>query len=478
MRSFYVHPIELIHPRSLKFLSDSLQSLVAGRLWLKVLLGMLAGIVCGMLIGPSVGWVEPSLAVTIGNWLALPGQVFLGVIQMIVVPLVFASIIRGLAASDNVEQLKSTGLRAVVFFVVTTTLAIALGIGIALLIEPGRFLDPALAQGVSGTASAASSSAEGLRSASLPDAISDIIPTNPLGSMVNSEMLGVVMFAVVMGVALVSLPPEQSSPLLSLLGSLQQVSLAIVRWAMRLAPLAVFGLMAQLTSKLGLSALAGMSVYVGTVLLGLACLLLIYLAIVLFLARQSPLRFLRAVREVQLLAFSTSSSAAVMPLSMKTAEEALGIRPTISQFVIPLGATINMNGTALYQGVATIFLAQVFGLELDAGQLALVVVTAVAASIGSPATPGVGIVILSMVLGTAGIPVAGVGLIIGVDRILDMTRTAVNVTGDLVAALVLDRHAVDQRTSKEQLADEAHREQQRSQTHADVVVSRGGRLSA
>jgi Na+/H+-dicarboxylate symporter len=459
----------------LKFLSDSLHSLVAGRLWLKVLLGMLAGIVCGMLLGPSAGWLKPSVAVTVGNWLALPGQVFLGVIQMIVVPLVFASIIRGLAASENVEQLKSTGLRAVLFFVVTTTLSIGIGIGIALVIEPGRFLDPALAREARAAprAASASASADGLSAGSLPDAISGIIPTNPLGSMVNSEMLGVVLFAAVIGVALVSLPPEQSSPLLSLLGSLQQVSLAIVRWAMRLAPLAVFGLMAQLTSKLGLSALAGLSVYVGTVLLGLACLLGISLLIVATVARQSPLGFLRVVREVQLLAFSTSSSAAVMPLSMKTAEEGLGIRPTISQFVIPLGATINMNGTALYQGVATIFLAQVFGLELDAGRLALVVVTAVAASIGSPATPGVGIVILSMVLATAGIPAAGVGLIIGVDRILDMSRTAVNVTGDLVAALVLDRHASGHRTSSEQLADEAERERQRAESHADVVVSSG-----
>jgi Na+/H+-dicarboxylate symporter len=292
--------------------------------------------------------------------------------------------------------------------------------------------------------------------------------------MVNSEMLGVVLFATVVGVALVSLPPEQSSPLLTLLGSLQEVSLAVVRWAMRLAPIAVFGLMAQLTAKLGLSALAGMSVYVGTVLLGLLLLLGIYLLLVALMARQSPLRFLRAVREVQLLAFSTSSSAAVMPLSMKTAEEALGIRPTISQFVIPLGATINLTGTALYQGVATIFLAQVYGLELGAGQLVLVVVTAVAASIGSPATPGVGIVILSMVLTTAGIPLAGVGLLIGVDRILDMSRTAVNVTGDLVAALVLDRHAIGHRTSEEQLGTEAAQERQRATTRADVVVSPRG----
>jgi Na+/H+-dicarboxylate symporter len=182
-----------------------------------------------------------------------------------------------------------------------------------------------------------------------------------------------------------------------------------------------------------------MSVYVATVLGGLLLLLILYLVIVATVARMSPWSFLRAVREVQLLAFSTSSSAAVMPLSIRTAEEKLKIRPSIAQFVIPLGATINMNGTALYQGVATVFLAQVFGVELGMGELVLVVITAVAASIGSPATPGVGIIILAMVLGAAGVPAAGLGLIIGVDRILDMSRTAVNVTGDLVAAKVLDR---------------------------------------
>jgi len=466
-----MHPIELIHPRSLKFLAGSLQSLVRGRLWLKVLIGMVLGVGVGALLGPTVGWVAPTTAITVGSWLALPGNVFLGAIQMIVIPLVFASIIRGLAGSENVEQLKSTGVRAAVFFVVTTTLAIGIGIGIALLIEPGRFLDPSLVRQAVTAPPPQTPAASALNGESLPETIAGLIPDNPLGAMANSEMLGVVLFGLVVGVALVSLPPKQSEPLLSLLGSLQQVSMAIVGWAMRLAPLAVFGLMAQLSSKLGFKALAGMSVYVGTVLLGLLLLLTLYLIVVWVGAGKNPWRFSKSVREVQLLAFSTSSSAAVMPLSMKTAEEQLGVRPSISQFVIPLGATINMNGTALYQGVATVFLAQVFGLELSTGQLALVVITAVAASIGSPATPGVGIVILSMVLNSAGIPLAGIGLIMGVDRVLDMSRTAVNVTGDLVAAVVLDRHALSHAPASEQLAREADEERLRQATQANVLVN-------
>lgn len=214
--------------------------------------------------------------------------------------------------------------------------------------------------------------------------------------------------------------------------------MTVVRWAMLLAPFAVFGLMARLTSQIGVEALLGMAVYVLTVLCGLGILFGFYVVLVTALTRQKAKPFLTAIREVVLLAFSTSSSAAVMPLSIKTAEEKLGVRPSVSQFVIPLGATINMNGTALYQAVAAVFLAQVFNIEISFSSMILIVVMTVGASIGSPATPGVGIVILSLTLTSIGVPTAGIALIMGVDRILDMSRTAINVTGDLVAAKLLD----------------------------------------
>jgi Na+/H+-dicarboxylate symporter len=258
--------------------------------------------------------------------------------------------------------------------------------------------------------------------------------------------------------------------MLDLLGSLQEVCMTVVRWAMLLAPVAVFGLLAQLTAKLGLDALLGMAVYVGTVLAGLLLLFMLYLVIIFLLARHSPLAFMRSVRDVLLLAFSTSSSAAVMPLSIKTAEEKLRVRPSVSQFVIPLGATINMNGTALYQGVAALFLAQVFGIEISIGGMAFIVLTAVGASIGAPATPGVGIVILSMVLGTAGIPAAGIALIMGVDRILDMSRTAINVAGDLVAAKLMDRWVGAKSSLTDELIIEAMHENIRLQTGEDVLT--------
>jgi Na+/H+-dicarboxylate symporter len=464
------HPIEVIYPRSLKHLADQVQSMVAGRLWLKVVLGMIAGIGIGVALGPTANLVEPETARLISRWIGLPGTLFLGTIQMIVIPLVFASIVRGLAASESVEQLKKTGLRAVVLFVSTTTTAISIGVGLALLVRPGRLLDAEAARALSQTDAAPSPEAAAVTVDSLPLAIAGLIPINPLGAMVESEMLGVVVFAIFIGIALVSLPPAQSSPLLTLLGSLQSVSLTVVRWAMKLAPWAVLGLMAQLLSRLGLGALVGMSAYVATVLGGLLLLLVVYLILAAVLGRTSPIRFLKAAREAQLLAFSTSSSAAVMPLSMKTAEEKLGVRPSVSQFIIPLGATINMDGTALYQGVATIFLAQAFGLDLGVGELALVVVTAVGASIGTPSTPGVGIVILATVLTSVGVPVAGVGLIIGVDRILDMSRTALNVTGDLVASLVIDRFSAAT-PADEQLAREAERESTRAAEGVDVVIT-------
>lgn len=461
--------LQRLSPRSLKHLSHQLQALVEGRLWLKVLVGMVLGIVTGVVLGPSVGLVSPGAAAAIGNWLGLPGQIFLGLIQMIVVPLVFASVIRGLAASESLDYLRRMGLSAVAFFVATTAVAIVLGILLALWIQPGNFVDANDARRALGSTEIPDDVSTPLPE-TIPEAIIGIMPRNPLGAMVEAEMLQVVFFAVVVGVALVSLAPASSRPILELLGSVQEVTMAVVRYAMRLAPIAVFGLMAQLTTKLGVDALIGMSVYVATALIGLFLLLMLYLVIVLAFTRLRPWEYLKAVREVQLLAFSTSSSAAVMPISIKTAEDALGIRPSVAQFVIPLGATINMNGTALYQGVATIFLAQVFGVELGTSALVLVVVTAVAASIGSPATPGVGIVILSMVLAAAGVPAAGIGLIIGVDRIIDMTRTAVNVTGDLVAAAVLDRVIGGEMSAEEQLKRDAEQEAERARAGTDVLV--------
>lgn len=421
------------------FLRGHVHSLVRGRLWLQVMIGMVLGIGTGIALGPSVSWVDPEIAATIANWLAFPGQIFLTLIQMIVIPLIFTSIIRGLAASGDVAQLRQVGLRAVGIFVLATAVAIVIGLAVAALIEPGHYVKGDAVQSLRAAAAQAPGAAAPPRLADVPQKLLALLPANPLVAAVESNMLQVVILAAVVGVALVMMPLSQAKPLLDLLGSLQEVCMTVVRWAMWIAPYAVFGLLTQLTTKIGLEALLGMAVYVGTVLIGLFVLLILNLIVLYVGVGIAPGRYLRDTRELLLLAFSTSSSAAVMPLSIKTAEEKLKVRPSVSQFVIPLGATINMNGTALYQGIAALFLAQVYGIDIGLGGMALIVVTAVGASIGTPATPGVGIVILAMVLGSVGIPPAGIALILGVDRILDMSRTAVNVSGDLVATVLMDR---------------------------------------
>jgi Na+/H+-dicarboxylate symporter len=468
MVSGFFRHLAAIEPGPLKQLSHHLSTLVAGRLWLKVLIGMFLGLAVGVGIGPSTGLVPLETGATIGNWLALPGMLFLAAVQMIVIPLVFASIILGLASSENVEQLRRMGLVVVMFFVATTAVAVTIGLGLASLLRPGQGLSEQLVLPTAGSGDVEALSAPSI--SDIPETLVQLLPGNPLGSMVEGEMLQVVIFAIIVGIALVAMAPKESKPLLELLMTVQQVCMTVVHWAMLLAPFAVFGLMARLTSQIGLEALGSMAFYVATVLLGLLLMLVLYLVLVGVLAKQAPLGFLRSTRELLLLAFSTSSSAAVMPLSIKTAEEKLGVRRSVAQFVIPLGATINMNGTALYQGVAAVFLAQVYGIDIGIGGLALVVVMAVGASMGSPATPGVGIVILAMVLDSVGVPAAGIALLLGVDRILDMSRTSINVCGDLVATTLMDRWVGGPVTAEEERAAEAARAARRAAEGLDVVV--------
>jgi len=434
-------PLDLRRNNYLKGLSRNLHDLLEKKLWLKILISMGLGIVLGLFLGPFGGYINPASAEIIGEWIALPGYIFLALLKMIVVPLVFASIILGVA-SQSMSELKKTGLFTAVYFLITTAIATAIGLEMALYIHPGRFISGDLVESALGVK--AQSVTTGLSfdtsALDLPSfLVGNIFPSNPFGAMVSGEMLQVVFLAVVIGVALVSLDKEQSTPMVSFLNSVQSICMTVVKWSMSLAPVAVFGLLTKFTIKLGVDALMGMVVYVATVLVSLALMMCLNLLIVFFIARSNPFDFLKAIRDVLLLAFSTSSSAAVMPLTLKTAQENLGVRPSISQFVIPLGATVNMNGTALYQGVATVFLAEVFGIHLGPFQLLMVMVLAVGASIGTPSIPGVGIIVLAMILNSVGIPTSGIALIMGVDRILDMCRTAVNVAGDLVTCKVMDR---------------------------------------
>jgi len=462
--------LEQLHPRNLKHHARHLQRLVSSKLWAQILAGMALGIGVGVMLGPSTGWVSPQTAKPIGDWLALPGMIFLSLIQMIVIPLVITAIIRGFAASNDAEQLKKNGLWLGVYFLVTTVLATSIGIGLAMLLKPGRYIDPASMAATEAPAVPAAGATEGVDLTALPDKVVSIFPSNPLLSMVEGQMLQVVLFSVVVGIALLSLPAESSKPVLELLGSVQELTMKIVGWAMRLAPIAVFGLLARQMASTGVEALLGLAAYVGTFLLGMALLLVVYLLIVKLLGDGRPLRFLRAARDAQLLAFSTDSSAATMPVTIRVAEEELDIRPSVSQFVIPIGASVNMGGSALYQGLATVFMAQIYGMNLPLAALLALVVTSLGASIGTPATPGVGIVVLATVLTSAGVPVAGLGLILGVDQVLERFRTALNVTGDLAACTVMDRRVVGKKSRREELAEALAREELRSAEGGDVLL--------
>jgi len=425
--------------KTLKSFNIYLQKLVEGKLWLKVIIALFLGVGAGVLMSPGMELVPVNVSQGLGNWLALPGKLFLKLVQMIMIPLIFASIIRGIAGNSE-EQLRKMGMGVVVYFVFTTIISITIGTVITLFLQPGKLIHRLSVQ----------EHQESMKNIvvagdvtpqwnDIPNAISELLPDNPLASMVTGEMLPIVIFTIIMGVAVTALSASMQLPLMKLLSAVQEICMTVVNWAMRLVPLAVFGLMAQLSSTIGVSSLTGIGFYVLVVLLGLALLLIVYMTIVAVLGKANPLDFLKKIRDVQLLAFSTTSSAAVMPLSLKTAEDKLKIAPSVSNFIIPIGATVNMDGTAIYQCITTLFIAQAYGLEMSLINIILVMVTIVAASIGTPAIPGGGVVILASVLQGAGIPTEGIVIIIGVERILGMFRTAINVTGDLTACVVFNR---------------------------------------
>lgn len=431
--------MDLSELRPLKELSRYLQTLVEGRLWIKVLVGLALGILTGALLGPAVGWADAQTARVLTSWLALPGNLFIRLVQMIMVPLVITSIIQGVAGGNNKQQLKTLGARVGLYFVATTAVAVVFGVGAALIIEPGLRIDTA-ALGIARDAAPLVPTPNA--AFDVPRALSQLLPTNPLASMVSGEMLNVVIFAIISGVALAALQEQAAAPILQLMHSLQEICMTITRWAMRLAPVAVFGLICEVVARVGLDVIVGLALYVVTVVAALLAVVVLYCVLLRFGARMNLREFFRESREVLLLAFSVASSAAVMPLSLKTAEERLKVSSNVARFIIPVGATINMNGTAAYQATATLFLAQVYGLDLSLLSIVLLVVTTVAASIGTPSTPGAGVIILATILTSVGIPVGGVALIIGVDSLLGMCRTTVNVMGDLTAALLFDRRRV------------------------------------
>jgi Na+/H+-dicarboxylate symporter len=427
----------MLEIRSLNNLSVHLDRLIKGRLWLKVIIGLILGAGLGIIINPSTGLVSENFSLAFANWLDLPGQIFMRLVQMIMIPLIFASIILGIVSNTS-ENLKTFGLNLLLYFVFTTVIAITIGLAVTLIMKPGEYVFKLGGFPYSGEKLVETNEQTNLIE-NIPDTISKLIPNNPLESVLMGEMLGVVIFTIIIGVAITQINHNTARPIIRFVEAIQKICMIVVSWAMMLVPYAVFGLIAALLSKIGIEIFLGLGYYVLVVILGLILLMIFYLIMVFAFTRKNPFKFLKLIREPQLLAFSTASSAAVMPISMKTADEKLGVSSNISDFVIPVGATINMDGTALFQCVTTLFMAQAYGIELSVLNLILITITVVAASIGTPAIPGGGVIILASVLQSVGIPIDGLIIIIGIDRVLGMFRTAVNVTGDLAASVIFNK---------------------------------------
>lgn len=423
-----------------KSLSDTTQFILDQHLWIKILAGMVLGVFLGLALSPEGMAIWPKEdAYAAGEWVALPGTLFLGLIQMVIIPLVVCSIVLGIAESGSLDFLKRLGTRIIPYFILTTAISITIGITLVNIVKPGEIIDQGLVQEALSSGAAQNTLPDTtFENLTIPQRIGNMIPTNPARAQLERDMLQIVIASILIGIALLTIPAATAKPFKQLCVAGQVLSMKIISWAMLIAPYAVFGLICNITIRLGLDALLSVGLYALTVLAGLGCMMLVYLTIIKLMNGHAG-KFMKGIREVQLLAFSTSSSAATMPFSIQAAEEKLDIRPEISRFVVPLGATINMDGTALYQAVAAVFLCQVFGVDLSMGETVMLLLTTVGASIGTPATPGVGIVVLATILVSIGVPPEGIALIIGVDRILDMCRTTVNVTGDLTASMVMNK---------------------------------------
>lgn len=410
--------------------TNHLKLLIERRLWLRVIIGMVLGVLFGTLISPDWGWLNENTSHAIAQWIALPGNLFIRLVQMIMIPLVLSSIILGISGGQDADMLRKTGVSLLVYFVMTTSLAI----GIGLLVH--EWIKPASYMGTKGLihAEPISDLNTPLTSApSVTDQIVNILPSNPLSSMVAGEMLSIVVFAIIVGLAVLSLKKDLMNSVNRMLMATQEISITVTKWAMKIAPLAVFGLLCEVTSKVGFGALAGLGMYTLTVSVALIILVIFYTAILKWTRLFHISAFFSRSKELLLLAFSMASSAAVMPISLNTAQKQLGVRKRLAEFIIPVGATINMDGTAIFQVITTLFLADLYGIGLDFSTLILLSVTTVAASIGTPSAPGAGVVILGSILESVGVPITAIGVIIGVERLLGMLRTSVNVMGDLTA---------------------------------------------
>ncbi|MCA1031147.1 dicarboxylate/amino acid:cation symporter [Bacillus timonensis] len=392
-------------------------------LTVRIILGLILGAAVGLLLNLT----SPELFTTLNTWVFVPlGKIFINFIKMLVVPIVFFSITLGVAGLGDPKKLGRIGAKTITFFLVTTCIAILIGLGLASVMKPGV-----------GDFNTEGASFETTEAPPVVDTLLNIIPTNPVAAMADGSMLQIIAFSIFVGFALTILG-EKTAGIKSLIEQGNEIMMYLVNLIMRFAPYGTFGLIATAIGSQGFDAIRAMGLYMIVVVLALFIHTFVtYGSAVAILGKTNPLSFFKGFFPAMTVAFSTSSSNATLPVSMNTAQNNLKVPKSISSFVQPLGATINMDGTAIMQGVATIFIAQVFGVDLSMTQIVTVVLTAVLASIGTAGVPGVGLIMLAMVLSSVGLPAEGIALIIGIDRLLDMTRTAVNITGDAACAVIV-----------------------------------------
>ena len=404
----------------------------------KIIIGMILGVLFALALS-NFEWGSKFVT----DWIKPFGTIFINLLKLIAVPLILASLIKGVSDLKDISKLSKMGGRTIVTYILTTVIAVSIGLVIVNIFEPGKSITEEtrkeLVESYKGDANKKIQDAQDQKNKGPLQALVDLVPDNIFKAAGdNANMLQVIFFAIFFGIGMILIPEEKSATVKKFFDGFNEVILKLIDLIMLAAPYGVFALLAALVVESPSADLFKALVwYAFCVVFGLALMILIYVLIVWLFTKKTPSFFFKGISPAQLLAFSTSSSAATLPVTMERVEEHLGVEEEVTSFVLPIGATINMDGTSLYQAVAAVFIAQAFGMDLSLGVQLGIIVTATLASIGSAAVPGAGMVMLVIVLGQAGIPEAGLALIFAVDRPLDMCRTMVNVTGDAAVSMLV-----------------------------------------
>ena len=404
----------------------------------KILIGMALGVVFGLVLS----FIDGGDAF-VADFIKPFGTIFINLLKLIAVPLILASLIKGVSDLQDISKLSKMGGRTIIIYLCTTLTAVTIGLLLVNAIQPGKSISvetrKELVEAYASDAEAKREAAAKQREAGPLQALVDVVPSNIVGSMSNNRnMLQVIFFALFFGIGMILLPQEKARPVKNFFDSFNAIILKLIDMIMMAAPYGVFALLAALVVEApSLELFQALGLYAITLLIGLALMIGVYAFIVRLITKKKVSFFFNGIAPAQLLAFSTSSSAATLPVTMECVEENLGVDKEVASFVLPIGATVNMDGTSVYQGVAAVFIAQAFGLELSLAAQLGIVFTATLASIGTAAVPSAGIVMLVIVLAQAGIPEAGLALIFAIDRPLDMCRTIVNVTGDAAVSMLV-----------------------------------------